>query len=115
MTAGTHNITIEVGADFRKSILLEQPAGTPVNLTGYTARMMIRSNYADANPLISLTSSSGITLGGTAGTMEISIPAATTAALSAGLAAYDLELTDTLTKKIRLLQGSVTISPAVTR
>jgi hypothetical protein len=42
---------------------------TPVDLTGYTAKLQMRLNYADITPVLALTDGAGITLGGSAGTI----------------------------------------------
>ena len=55
-----------------------------VNLTGYTARMQIRKTHRSASSVVSLTQSSGLTLGGSAGTIRIVISATATAALDDG-------------------------------
>lgn len=116
MTAADYSITIEQGADFPFLITWTDSAGTIIDITGYSAQFMIRQNYTDVTPLVSLSSpSNGITLGGTAGTISIDIPFTTTAALPAMLGEYDLKLIDPSGKPIRLLEGSATISPAVTR
>jgi len=88
---------------------------TLVNLTGFTASMMVRTNYTDDNPLLSLTTANGgIALGGTAGTIIITASAIKTAAIPAGQAVYDLELY-TGSEVRKLLRGDVTIVPEVTR
>ncbi len=116
MTAGTHNITIEQGAEFLLELTWNDEDGDPIDITGWSAALMVRQNYADATPLVSISSAtSAITLGGTAGTIAIDIPAATTATLTSGVCGYDLKMTDPTGKPLRLIQGSATISPAVTR
>lgn len=90
--------------------------GTPFDLTGYTARMQVRATIAAASALIDLTSpSGGIVLGGTAGTIAITITAAQTAALTISSGFYDLELIDAGGAVRRLLSGVVTVSKEVTR
>lgn len=63
-------------ADFYP-VYLWTAAGTPVDLTNATARMMVRQNPGDTNPLLQLTSTLSavgqIILGGTAGTVQIKI------------------------------------------
>jgi hypothetical protein len=116
--SGVWNFTIEQGADF--SVTWEWLTGSPaipVNLTGYTAHLQVRPAYAATAPgtvYLDLTSSSGITLGGSAGTIAVFIPASTTAALSFTNAAYDLKLTSVSGLVTRLLQGTVTLSWQVT-
>lgn len=64
----------------------------PFNLTGYGATMVIRECATDSTALLTLTSGSGITLGGTAGTIDIQITATQAANLTAGENVYEIEL-----------------------
>lgn len=65
----------------------------PMNLTGFTARMQIRKTVQDTAIVHTLTSENGgIILGGASGTVELNIPAATTATFTFDEAVYDLEL-----------------------
>lgn len=124
MTAGSHDITIEQGATFRLSLIWREPtvnevAGDPIDLTGYTARMQVRRKHTSDTTILSLTSAAGdITLGGAAGTIVVVATAAATAAIDTDnktlSAVYDLELINGSTVT-RLLEGSVTITPEVTR
>ena len=116
MTAGTWNITIEQGADLSLPLLFTDASDNPVDLTGWSAEMMIRTSANDPNPLITLsTEGGGIILGGTAGTIVITIDEATTQQFNAEAAVYDLRMQDSLGKHLRLIQGQVNISPAITR
>lgn len=92
--------------------------GTVVNLTNYTARMQVRDSYDASDVIFARTSGSGITLGGTAGTIYLEANAVETAALPSrpdGAYIYDLELVSAGTVVTRLLQGSFTIYPEVTK
>lgn len=97
-----------------------QSGGTAVNLSGYTAALKMRSDKQDADVLVHLATGSGITLGGTAGTIALAMTAAQTAALGSALAyrdttlVYDLEL-DGGSQVTRLVEGMVTVSAEVTR
>lgn len=64
----------------------------PVDLTGYTATFIIRECAEDSAALLVLTDISGVTLGGTDGTIEVNITADQAAALTAGTNVYELEL-----------------------
>jgi hypothetical protein len=64
----------------------------PVNLSGYGANMVIRECAKDSAALLTLTSGGGITLGGTAGTIEIEITATQASNLTAGDNVYEIEL-----------------------
>lgn len=89
-------------------------AGTPVDLTGYSARMQVRETYTSSSAVLSFTNGTGITLGGTAGTILIATNAGTTAGLLAGQYVYDLEMVSG-TNVTRLVQGKFTVDPEVTR
>ena len=86
------------------------------NLTGFSARMMLRAVYADASPVLSLASGSGLTVDGPNGTVTVLITAAQTAALPAGTYVYDIELVapDTVTVT-KLARGKVIVLAEVTR
>lgn len=114
MTAGIYDITIEQGATFTLSATWKDSAGVPVNLTGYSARMQVRSTYENEDVLVSLTSPTNITLGGALGTILATISATDTQKLSIQEGVYDLEL-ELSGVVTRLLQGRATISREVTR
>lgn len=110
------DITINQGATYELTITWKDSAGTAINLTGYTARMQVRETYSSTTPIVSLTSGSGITLGGAAGTIAIVISATTTAALTAPFSGvYDLEIVSAAGVVTRLIQGTATVSAEVTR
>ena len=86
------------------------------NLTGYTARMHVRTAIDAASATITLTTENGgITLGGTAGTVTITITATATAAVTAATYYYDLELIAAAGSVERLFQGRFEVDPEVTR
>ncbi len=116
MAAGRHDFTLEQGATFDELITYKDANGTPVDLTGYVARMQIREKITDATPVVSLDTTSGITLGGTAGTIHLTIPATTTATINMPKGGvYDLEIESPTGVVTRLLEGKVKFSPEVTR
>jgi hypothetical protein len=115
MAATTYDILIEQGATYSQVITYKE-AGVAVNLTGYTARMQVRATLESASTLVELTTAnSRIALGGTAGTITLTISATDTAALTSGRGVYDLELVSGSGIVTRLLQGVATISRNVTR
>lgn len=114
------NLTIYQGASF--DVLRTWKTGTPavaIDLTGCTARMHIRAERDAAVPLVSLTTENGgIVLGGVAGTVRRVISATATAALllkDFAPAEYDLEIVFADGTVRRLLAGTVTLSPEITR
>jgi hypothetical protein len=87
----------------------------PVNLNGYTSRLQVRETHYAQETIVALTSGSGITLGGSAGTIDLLISASATAAFNAGNFVYDLEIQSTNGTIDRLIEGSFIVTPEVTR
>jgi hypothetical protein len=124
MAAGKYSMLIEQGATVDISLVYRDSNNTAIDLTGYNARMKIRSDYADASPTtyFALSSSllpdgTGLTLGGVSGTVRIFISAASTSLQSFDTAYYDLELVSGSTNPVvtRLMQGTTKLSKEVTR
>lgn len=111
MSAGIYNFTWEQGATVSETLYWK--VGDPaelVNLTGFTARMSLKSQGTQA---LSLTTENGrIILGGVAGSIVLSVDAVTTATILAASYAYDLELVsgDATPVVTRLLKGFVKVS-----
>jgi hypothetical protein len=115
MAATTYDLLIEQGATFSQ-VITYKDNGVAVNLQGFTARMQVRATLEAATALIELTTANGrIALGGTAGTITLTISATDTEALTSGRGVYDLELVSGSGIVTRLLQGVATISRNVTR
>lgn len=89
---------------------------TPVDLTGCTARMQIRTEVESPTVLIELGTANGrIALGGATGTAALMVDAATTAAFTWGAGVWDLEITHPGGDVTRMAQGTASVSPEVTR
>ena len=117
MTAGKHDIVIEQGADFKRVFTWKDSAGSAVNLTGYSAAMMIKKRKSDASGVAifnKTNSNAEIALGGAAGTITIDIGGADTAGMDFDWGYYDIELTDGSSNITRLLEGKVRLSKQVT-
>lgn len=114
---GRYDMTIWQGATFQR--VFTWRVGTPaanVNLTGYTARMQLRTAANAATPALEATTENGrITLGGAAGTITLNLSATVTAALPANQYAYDLELVSGSGQVTRLIEGFTTVDAEVTR
>ena len=110
---GRYNITAYQGATYNFEMIWSIDE-VPVNLTPYTAAMQVRENANSVEPILSLTSSSGITLGGTAGSIAVNIPASTMGSAVAGNYVYDLELANG-SEVVRLIQGSFAIQAEITK
>ena len=113
--AGTYHIVTDQGATFSRQLTWKDDSGTPVNLTSYTARMQLRTSVANDSMVLELTTSNGrIALGGSAGTIDLTITAADMTTLPPLKYVYDLELVNG-TVVTRLVQGTFTVRPEVTR
>lgn len=128
MPAGKYSFIIEQGATLDFEIQYKDSNNNPIDLTGYSGRMQIRSGYADLIPTTYLTLSSSIDADGTglnfsgssnlnspiSGTIGIYISAAKTEALKFNTAQYDLEIASG-SKVTRILEGKIKLSQEVTR
>lgn len=142
---GRANFVLPTGAHWTKDVqLLEADGTTPVDLTGYTARMQVRATPDASTKILDLSSENGrITIDGPNGTVTVTIPAAQLTEGPGGLdlssitappawvrevledltvfrgygkvAVYDLELVSAGGVVTRLLQGQVCFDPEVTR
>lgn len=118
--AQVEKLAIDQGATYRKTFLYTTSLTTltPIDLTGYTARMQMRSSPTAAVTSLSLTQLSSLNgqliLGGALGTIQVYITDVATAALSGG-GVYDLEIISPSGDVTRLVQGTYAVSPNVTR
>ena len=115
MALSTYNISAEQGSDYLATITYKNSSGVLVNLTGYTARMQVRKTVSSDVAYLTLTSASGLTLGGGAGTIGITISASAMAQIPSGSYVYDLEIIDTSGKVSKILKGTFDIAGEATR
>lgn len=114
MIYGIYHTICEQGATYQRRIEWALN-GVPADLTGYTARMQVRTDYSSTAIVVELTTENGrIILGGTAGTISLMIPATITAALTPGVYVHDLKLING-SMIYRLLQGTFSVSQEVTK
>lgn len=118
----------EQGVTFDRTLTWTDATATPINISGYTARMKVKSKYSDATPIAELTTENGgIVLGGAAGTVRIILTAEQTAAIPAkdGSASgtipptkdylYDLELISNTGVVTRLVEGKFVVAAEATK
>ena len=117
MTAFKQNLKIDQGASF--SQLVTWMAGDPavaVDLTGCSALAQVRAKIDDATVLHEFSSATGgIAMGGATGTIELVMTDEETAAATWRAGVYDLLISFPSGSKRRLMYGSITITPGVTR
>jgi len=111
---GNFDLVLTQGESFEREFTWSLDA-VPVNVTGFTATATVRVNPSDTTSVLSLSVGSGITLGGSAGTVLLTIADDVSALLSAGTYVWDLFLTSAGGLSTPLLAGRVTVRAAVTR
>jgi hypothetical protein len=112
------NLEIEQGASFSRTFTWKDADNNPKDLTGCHLRMMVRRDYADAIPLLSLSDTAGgLSIFGPPvnGQFKIDLTAQQTAALDFSTALYDLEIEDGTGTVVRALEGMLILSREVTR
>ena len=103
------------GSDEYFDLVVKSDGITPDNLTGYTARMMIRQSIRDDTILDELTTENGrIEITPLDGKLRVLFPSLVTSGYDFTRGVYDLELVsgDVV---IRILQGEVEVDLEVTR
>ena len=90
-------------------------AYAPINLTGYTAQMQLRSLPSDANAALSLDTNGGITISPLTGQIDVHATAAQTTTIDEGTYYYDIEITSSSGIVTRIAQGQAIVSAQVTR
>jgi len=136
MTPALQNLDCQQGDSFDQDLLLYQDTetGPLFDLTGYSARMQIRSMLQSPDVLLELSTANGkITLGGATGTISLALSAAETRGLVAlsdidraasclafgfpvvSNYVYDLEVTAPDGAVITLLRGFFVVTAEVTR
>lgn len=116
--AGKYDITCDQGSTLRRVITWKNPDLTLVDLTGYTARMHVRTAVDATDVVLECTTENGrILLGGALGTVTILVEATAMEAIDAGSYKYDLELIDaSATPEVtRLVEGKFKVVAEVTR
>lgn len=119
----SYNFTLYQGATFDRTFTWKRgetrETATPVDLTGYIARMQIRETHDAEVAIVSLSSEGDdphIFVGGSAGTFRVVISDEETADLDfEGPAHYDIELESAGGEVYRRLWGRVGLSKQVTR
>jgi len=105
--------TICINLDYRTA---KAPNGVQIDLTGYTARMMVRQAEDSTIPLIELSSpSAGIVLNDLDFNIKVTILPSQTLLLTPDTYYYDLELRDSLGKIDTFSYGKLKLLPVVTR
>lgn len=110
--AAVYDLEIDEGFTFRRVFAWESPPGTPVNLTGFTAKAQIRRR-AGQPVLYQMNDGVELVITPLAGEVEMEIPADAFASARWRRARWDLALTKA-GERDRLVKGAVTLDRGIT-
>jgi hypothetical protein len=101
------NIVVEQGTDYEEVFTVNNPDGSPLDLTGHSGVAKIRK-FPDS------TSSTSFNVGivSTAGQVIVSLANTVTANLKAGRYYYDVIIISPQSKKTKVVDGMVLVNPS---
>jgi hypothetical protein len=104
---------LDQGTTFNNIInLTDDITNTPINISGYTAISQLRRSYYSANVSANIT----CTITDAAnGELTLSMTAANTATLKPGRYVFDVKTIDELNTTSRILEGTITVTPQVSK
>ena len=109
MSAGLVTLTIERGANFDLELTYKDYTGAPVDVSAYDALLQVRKTYEDGELVVEFSSPGEITIVGAVITVSAD---STVTVIEPGVYYYDFVLKNG-TDVIRLIEGTVTVSPRV--
>ena len=106
------NIFIDQGANFSTTVTIKDSDDAALNLTGYTAIAQLRKTH-----LSSSATSFTVTFASdrTSGQLTLALTSTQTAAMSRGRFVYDVVITASGGTKTRVVEGTATVNPSVSR
>lgn len=114
MIPGKYNIVCPQGSTLQQQFVYKVD-DTPVDLTGYSARMQVREKHTSKIPTISINTTSGGMTVDNLGAINIEVSASSTEDLVAKEYVYDLEIISSSNIVTRLIEGKFLVTPEVTR
>jgi len=120
MPAVKQDLYVEQGTTYRLSVQwVAVPVGggptTPINLTGYKARLQMRKAQQTAALISASTETGEFSVNGPTGTVTMKLSAIQTNELNIRSLKYDLEVVSPSGDVDRLLEGNVSVSPNITQ
>lgn len=113
MSAAKLDIIIEQGASWKKTLALVKSNKQPKSLVGYTGKAQIRVKPESTEVLEEFTVE--FLAPRTSGKLSFSLTDEETALLTFTTAAYDLFITSPTGIRTKLVKGSVTVTPSITK
>ena len=103
------NLTVDLGANFLYNVYLIDANGTAIDISGYTGNCQIRKTYTSTTY-----NTMNVAITGASGLVSLTMNSTVTANLTSTRYVYDLELSSNNVVS-RILEGTITVSPQVTR
>lgn len=110
--ANYDGLTIYRGVTFGRVFTLKNSDGSLVDLTGWTGEFKAKAKTDSSPNILDLTAAPGLVMGGTAGTITVTVSATGTGAISEDELVYSLKITSAGTVT-GLLYGSIPVSDKV--
>tara|TARA_R110000868_G_scaffold2746_2_gene19100 strand:+ start:552 stop:884 length:333 start_codon:yes stop_codon:yes gene_type:complete len=104
------NIIIDQGTDFSALIDVETSSSTVYDLTGFTVQAQMRKNYSSTSATTFSCSHNGVL-----GQISMNLDKTSTATLEPGRYLYDIEITSSGGAVTRVVEGTVSVTPGMTR
>jgi|TARA_R100000049_G_C1935962_1_gene79833 ribosome-binding ATPase YchF (GTP1/OBG family) len=108
-----HDITIQQGADFAKTLTIKDDSDAVINVSSDTFRGQVRKLHSSTDIQATFTFDSATN--GASGIVAWTLTAAQTAAMGNGKFVYDVEWVKSSGSVVRLLEGVADTTPEVTR
>lgn len=109
--AAVKNLSVDQGTDFNAQLTVYDDNNAPWNLTGYTASAKIKKSYYSST---SVTFNVTFNSNRSTGIIIIALSSAQTSSMEQGRYLYDIVIEDSSGKKVRVIEGIITINPGVT-
>lgn len=109
--AAVKNLSVDQGTDFNAQLTVYDDNNAPWDLTGYTASAKIKKSYYSSNFVefnVNFNSNR------TTGIIIIDLTSTQTSSMEQGRYLYDIVIKDSSEKKVRVIEGIITINPGVT-
>lgn len=103
---------VDQGTDWSAILTFTNVDGTPRDFTNCTVAGQLRKGYGSTTYTAITTT---FIAPPTSGKIKLALGNATTSALKAGRYVYDVEVTETVGTKSRVVEGILTLTPEVTR
>lgn len=114
-TNNYYDIVADQGATLNRVLFLKTSTKTPINLTGYSGRMQIRTSSAESAIVQTLvTGTRSLSIDPLLGRVDVLLTPAETEALSPGIYVYDIELESPDGDVTKFIAGKFTVRAEIT-